>query len=568
MIRVSTIVFVFIVLGFISLDSNKAKIALENKPTFSLQPLVAEKMYSAFDCVQLASLDIQAVKTLNDPDLDPHYIRYLALYNYPKEKRKLLKKASDYVINSLNTKYLNIKRTALIPADTDDTLVIRVNLKDYGIDPKAWDDLAELGSGRVPLPDPYFHYRLEAFEENKQEFEIKKVKKEIEVIDHLGRRIKKEIEVEEKIPKPSTVKIKRFALAQAPWLIIPDNGVALTNLVNYTYTKNPILRADWFLTYASWSPAYYALIGIKGKPERIDGVLKIKNGENEFEALAQFDAIKSKQALITSITDTKIVALNNRIISRRPTVAGYLGGAYWASGDTNTGLDDEDYMNNLIKFDNPKIKAKEIIASVANQMHIYAVTDNQRNLVLFADPQIAIHGDQMPTRIQDKIVYAGLRNCALCHNEGIVTIRDKVRSLAQGKIALFINNLVNNKIDHELSKRIQQTFYPDIKPIQLHDNALFQATLLACNELTPLQNKAIFEDFIITYFDEFVTIDKVALEVGTPKETLLDLLKKEQNLDHTVVSLLQDAPLDISRLQWENQGHSVLMKVLLKYLRR
>jgi hypothetical protein len=527
-------------------------------------PPLPEVVYSPYDCVRLAAEDTQALTLLNDPELDPKYVRYLALYNYPKALRIKLKKAIDFVINSLNTEYRQIIRTAFLPADADDPIILRINLQDYGIDPKAWDDLAEKGSGRVPLPDPYFHKKVEIISEKPAEYDTRTITKEKTVTDQNGYKQKKTYKEEEKYIKNPAVKEKKIVLASAPWLAVEDKGVAIADLIKNTQTKNPILRADWFLAYATQPPAYYQLIGIKGKVELVGGIQKIKKGEKEFEKLALIDEQLAKKSRVAAIADSKIVTLNNRILTRFPTVAGYTGGYYWRSSDTKTGLNDEDYLNALANFDKPKIAAQELIATAINTLQIYALTDAEENLVLFADPQVAIHGDQMSTRLQDKLIYAGIRNCTICHYEGMVAIRDKVRGLAQGKISLFISKHTSpEERKNNVAKKIKEAFSPDIKGLIQHDNAIHAAAILACNDMKPLENKDNIEDFLVLYLDTFLTVDMIAREVGWPKDKLLEALKRAVGLDHTVVSMLQVPVISISRIPWENQGFDVLMSYLL-----
>jgi hypothetical protein len=112
--------------------------------------------FSAFDVVVLASEDAKAVALANDPEVPIQYVRYLSLHNLNKAERIKVKQTIDFTLNSLSRKR-RIMRAAGLPNNVIDPLVIRVNLIDYSISPKAWDELIEKGSGDVPLPEPYFH---------------------------------------------------------------------------------------------------------------------------------------------------------------------------------------------------------------------------------------------------------------------------------------------------------------------------------------------------------------------------------------------------------------------------
>jgi hypothetical protein len=531
-----------------------------------------EIQYTPFDCVRLAKTDAEIVAALNNPQLDIRCVRYLGLWFVPKERRIKLKKALDFALNSYNTKYRRIIRTAQLPAGSDDPVVIRVNLKDYGIDPKVWDDLAENGSGRNPRPDYFFHVLAQEIDTDvtyEDQVKLVPIKRKKWVLNQYGQQVEQEVEEQEekhiKVRKEGAKHTKKF-LAAAPWVAL-DKGESIAALMKLTNTKNPILAGHWFLTYSAWAPAYYAFIGIQGKPEFQNGNIIIKGGEEEFENLVGFDPKRSAKSQVASIVDSKIVTLHNRILVRFPTVNGYIGGYYWRSRDTDKGTDDEDYMNTLIEFANPKFKAQEIIATSLNTLQVYAVTNNKGDLLDRAVADIAIHGDQMPSRLQDKQVYTGLRNCSLCHSEGMVKIQDKVRALARDKIALFITAHLNNdqQKDNDLTNRLIDAFSPELKGLLLHDNGIHTAAIKACNDLTPAENRDNNEDIIVDYYDGFITPQKAALEAGWPKDKMMEALRHGKGLDYTLNSFLQTPPVEVSRLPWEAQGYAALMQELLKY---
>lgn len=533
-----------------------------------------EIQYTPFDCVRLARTDAETVASLNTPNLDIRNVRYLGLWMFPKDRRIKLKKALDWDLNSYNTKYRPIIRTAHLPVGGDDPVVIRVNLEDYGIDPAVWDDLAENGSGRNPKPDYFFHIQLQEIDRDVEYRTVTKtvmVKRTKTVINQWGQSEQKEYE--EPVEKDVRERVEgarhvRKFQAAAPWIAAEDKGESIARLMKLTHTKNPILAGHWFHTYSAWAPAYYAFIGIKGKPELQGGNIIIRDGEREFEDLAGFDVRRSASEQIASIADSKIVTLHNRILVRFPTVKGYTGGYYWKSKDTDKGTDDEDYMNTVADFDHPKFKAQEIIATSRNTLQIYAVTDNKGNLLDRAVADIAIHGDEMPTRLKDKQIYTGLRNCSLCHNEGIIRIQDKVRALAQDKIALFVTSKLDEdqRKDKELIHKLTDAFQPHLKSLLVHDNAIHTAAILACNGLAPQNNRDNNEDFTVDYYDGFITPQKAALEAGWPEDKMLEVLKQAKSMrDYIPSAFIQEPPVEVSRLPWEAQGYASLMNELLKY---
>lgn len=527
-------------------------------PPVAQQTVSAERYFSPFDAVRLAEADITAIELLGDKSIDPQYCRYLSLHNMHKVDRAARKKTIDYVINSLNPRYYKIIRTATVPLG-DDPIVVRINLKDYNIDPAAWDELAENGSGPNPLPDPYFHLvaikTVDVFKEEKYDERIRHPGGLFE-----GRSL---APGDYTIPRVRQVKVStktEKVLATAPWIELEDDeelaGSTINSLMAKTGTKNPILLADWFITNATWPPAYYRLIGLK-KKKLVDG----KEGflEGDLEALAKVDLKLTEEELVAAVADTKIVTLHNRIIERRPTVAGIKAGYYWRSRDTDSGLGDEDYMANVHTFKNPKIKAQEIIFSGRNGLNFFALTNNARVLLDVAAASIAQHGDVIPTKWQDKQVYPS-RNCMLCHSSGQIPINDKVRGLAQGYIGLLTST---KNTDPELKKQLDEAFSPNLLDIINHDNAKYAVAVRACNGLDTKVNGQLFEDTVNDYYYKVVTLNKAALEAGIEPDKLIVALREGVNMFYTGPAFLQNPAQDISRLPWESRGYADLMLYLM-----
>lgn len=505
-------------------------VKLANQPVAKIN----ECMYTPYEAAILALRDLEAVTLLNNPDLEPHYIRYLSLHNFPCEERLKLKQTVDFVVNSLNRRRRTIVRTAAIP-DVTNPVVVRVNLLDYSIEPSDWDKLAEQGSGRVPLPDPYFHLlitkQVDVFTEQN-----------VEGKDAHGRLVTtvKRVKTGSKMGSVS---------AAAPWLAT-DGGANIGSLIKLTNSANPILRADWFVTYAMWAPAYYTLLGLDNK-------------ETSFAKLVALDLSRAKKNVIAAVSDSKIVTLNNRLLSRYPTVNAYTAGYYWETHDTDTGIDAEDYLDNLVNFDRPSFTAKEIIATLPNTLQAYALTDNKGGLLNVAAPNIAIHGDIFPTKLQDKQVYAG-RSCVICHDQGMHKINDLVRSMARDKIALMISDpTLDRSKSRSISEKIKDAFSPDLTGVIVHDQAIYTEAIRACNGLTPKVNAAQFEDFVWRYVDQPVTLQMAAYEVGMAPKELEAYVRQGINIDYAMTGWLQNPPINVSRTHWEKTAHAKLMLHLL-----
>jgi hypothetical protein len=529
---------------------------------------VPERRYSAFNAVQFAEADINVLAKI-EPKIKLDYIRYISLHNIPKASRPIYKAIVDFVLNSLSPFYRAIVRTASLPS-YEDPIVLRVNLIDYGINPKAWDDLAINGSGPVPLSDPYFHTRLEKVIEDFKEEEYTEKVKQQQGTDEFGRPRYVEVPTK-KTRKVKSGERKEYTLSTAPWLAIePDptiRGSTMSNLVKLTNstTGSPILRGDWFIVYATWAPAYYNLLGLQlrenpGQDEDAKKRPKVFL-EKDFEYIFKFDEKVAVADIVAGIADTQIVALHNRILHRFNTVVGVTGGYYWRSQDTDTGTDAEDYMNDVTTFARPKIKAQEIIASGRNGLNFYALTDNKGRLLDVAAATIAQHGDQLPTKFPDKQVFSG-RNCMLCHAIGQRDIQDKVRALTNGNIQLIIPTSVK---DPGAGRRVIEAFSPNLQTIIKADNEKFNASLLAASGMSGKELGPVLETIIYDYFYQQLTLEKMAWEVGIDPVKLGIMLKDGKGLHYTLTSVLQTPPLLVSRLPWERDGHSALMQFVITY---
>jgi hypothetical protein len=252
------------------------------------------------------------------------------------------------------------------------------------------------------------------------------------------------------------------------------------------------------------------------------------------------------------VTDSKLVTLHNRILRRFNTVLGQLGGYYWISGDTDSGLEQENYIRDIVNFRTPTVVAQEIISSGRNGMDFYALTNNKHVLISKAVADIAQHGAKMPTRWRDNQIFAG-RNCMLCHRNGQITPRDNVRALSQRDIGLLISEQTK---DSEVAKAIREAFEVDLKPILDLDNVRHRAAVLASCGLEPDVVGEAFEEMVLRYYYEALTLDDVAREMGFGTATYRAILQKGIGIDPNLTALLQDPPIGVYRLDWERRGFS------------
>lgn len=529
--------------------------------------------------VSLMADDLRKLTLAADPAVRPSKIRYLFSGNMVRlrDRRWLLATVSK-LLNSFNLKTQKIVLPAGIPSNANPA-IIRVNFGDYSVDPQAWDRLAVTGSGPQPLPDPYIQDTVERTVDTEDVYETRMVEKQVEKQEYYyngisSRPIYRTVIVTEKVPEKVKVssgkKGKNSETRPSEWVTL-DGGVAYDYLAKTTGSKTPVLRSDWFLSNASVAPAYYDFIGIKGQFK--DG--KLVDGEKQLDELAGIDFERAKRSLIAAISDTKTVTLHNRILLRRVTATEAQGGKHWTSIDTDSGLDKEDYLDQVDTFDTPVFKAKEIIFSNPNGLQSYGLADNKKALLDRAAVAIAQHGDKMPTRLQDKQVFAGLRSCMLCHYTGLVQIRDKVRELSKGKIRLFIaDNIGEARKDFDTLDRIEGAFGYDLDLIVRFDNAKYTAAVRAATGMEPLAVRDAFESLLFEYLDAFVTPEVAAAEAGMTTDVWLQTMRAapprldKKRLSPHVTALLQEPPAQVSRLDWEAKGFRSMMTYLMTLPRK
>jgi len=199
------------------------------------------------DADDLAALDAQLLsKTLSKAEL--YYIRYLDLHNIPPSNRQNYYDIISVILNG----FIKERNAIVTPAwGGPDNTMIRVNLFDYRIDPKAWDKLGE--------QDPYFHQII-----LKQDVVTKEVQtEELEWYKtglYYGSDINKP-EWKQRYKTKQVVETSKPVRKQvaAGWLHKDPAG----ELGVLLQTNFPILRADWFITNVTLEPNYSNFLGIK-----------------------------------------------------------------------------------------------------------------------------------------------------------------------------------------------------------------------------------------------------------------------------------------------------------------
>ena len=459
------------------------------------------------------------------PDSQPH-LRYLTLYNVPAADRAKWEAAVSLVVNSLSRSVVITKVPMASPT------LARIDLRDYKIDPKAWDEVGARGSGRAPVPEPYFHKVVETQE----------VKEEIKNewwpagTDKDGR------------PYPAgyyptrtkTKGAKKEQQAMGGWL--PKTDVLA--LVAATESEQPIYRADWFCYYALLEPRYHELLGLGEKEADFR-----KLGAAD-EKLADEEGAQARGAVLFSE-----VAPNNRILERTPTIRMYGRGWYWRSYDFASSIKLEDVLRDVDGTLSETSDAHEIITSLRNGLQAYQVTDREGKRLDRAAVEIA-----RDTRNGFRSVEVEIRNCFACHGpKGMMAIDDEVRAAAKAPLAAAASVYAkrNQKqadrfIDKYAAAPLDELLLADAKQYQ---QAVKQATGLestvAAQALTQLQ---------LRYEAQLTTAD-IARDCGCAEKELTALVPRVANVDSHVAAAV-GAARKIRRDQWESTGFLAVMEAL------
>ena len=501
-------------------------------PNLVQQPPQQEIIYGPNSAVIFATGDMLTIPKEIQP-----YIRYIALYNIPKAKRKEYAATLSFVCNSLST-----RRRMYIPefVGASDETLIRLNIADYEWLPEAWERLGSKGSGVHPQPEPYFHMFID-----QPIFEKVKVKKKItervpwkddrgiQYVNKDGskafRDVEKEIEVEE------TVSNKRKFIVdyKAPWL----DQLAVKTLVECTNSEFPIYRLDWFISNVIVPPAYYNFLKLGDKAEDFDKLIFAD------EKLAAKARSQDKAVVIASI-----VARNNRTLNRSPT---FTGGYFWKSHDSLKSTDDRNYVQFLL---DEKFDATEDIGTLPNGLQAYFLTDDQGKRIDFANPDIAIDNSAV-----DRIIRTG-RSCIVCHADGIRPINDEVRALTNKiKNPRELKLLVTRKEDFY---RIEDLFSSDLDKQIIADQNLYRDAVSRASGLQSETVSRVIGEIYNGYIENLLTPEEISRDIGVEFNQLDGYIKTSK--DNLVLGLLRNPIRPIRRDQWEQSFQRFMILIMAR----
>jgi hypothetical protein len=484
-----------------------------------------EVLYTPDSSVQFALGDLLTI-----PPEERYKYRYLSLYNVPKAKRALYGQSISFIVNSLGT-----RRRVYIPVFVggSDETVIRINIEDYEWRAEDWDKLGQKGSGPRAQPEPYFHVLLVKDQVEKEEVveRVKKTRNKYVGQDQYGRAVYRDEEYyEDKKSFKEKKGAKKAVTIRAPWL----DPRSILELEKQAGTEFPILRGDWFVSFASIPPAYYDF-------------LRLGNKQQDFINLIFADEEKAAQARSQdkAVVITSTVARNNRTLTRSPTLT---GGYYWVSHDSLNSVDDRQYVLNLL---NEKFDATEDIGSLPNGLQAYFLTDGKGKRLDFANPDVAIDNSAI-----DRVVRTG-RSCIVCHADGLRPIDDEVRTLTkklQNKEQVAL--LVTKKKD---AYRIADLFSSDLDKQLARDTQLYADAVAACNGLGTAKNAKQFGQVYDDYVEVLMTKEIVARDVALTVPELEKYIRL--STDPVVLGLTRNPIRPVRRDQWERSFQGMMLLI-------
>jgi hypothetical protein len=306
-------------------------------------------------------------------------------------------------------------------------------------------------------------------------------------------------------------------LSQAdPYYLPPWCNIKQTeDLRTYTGSIGSILRADFFCFYATLEDDLTTKNVIEGFYSRFLGL-----PEDEAELLKLLDIREEKLKLIgvdrrAAITesgtnsDGKPVALNNRYVTRLPTITSAHGGYYWTTSDFINSIGARNVYNDLLTRGKD---GGEIIFSLPNHMQAYFLVAAQQVQGKTVFKRIA----QVPDNIAvDRNFYherVKISTCAACHPKGInrfkCVIADEL--LRPGPPGGLITLTEYKAFD---ANRVKQLYNADLLSLVLADQTNYVTSLLQATGMTPEQYSSAYITFISGY-ENSITSTQACWEFG------------------------------------------------------
>lgn len=418
------------------------------------------------------------------------HTRYLSLYNVPAADRAKVIAVLNGHCNGLSREP-DLTPLGIVPGTGQSLL--RVNLLDYRWDRATWEKLA----------DPFFTTIIET--------------EAVAVVPWEGGLWEGKQYAAGSFTYKKRTPVRTQALA--PWLTeTPEARDALAKVVQWTQSKIPVVRADWWFNQsaaaAGRTPNYYDFLGIK------DEATFRKAIGADVKLAEEFGSELREAVAISGVT------LNPRAIARHAT----LGGGYWRTFDFADKKDGKSPLRVLGKEIEGDYTASEQFGHLPNGLWATGLFDRAGKTQATAPDAVASDGH---SKSNDRRIHVNV-SCLRCHaNGGLQDIDGWVRNLLTPPFNV-------QSPDYQKARELRRQYLRKLEPFLGRDRLIFEG---AVKEITGLDSKAYsmaYAAYWEGYEDRRVGIDEAAADLGTTKVKLAAALDAavKSNQGDTVLSVL------------------------------
>jgi hypothetical protein len=266
----------------------------------------------------------------------------------------------------------------------------------------------------------------------------------------------------------------------------------------YTRSAGAVLRLDFFMSRTAQEPHYSRFLGLPRKLEDLKQRFYL-----------QKEAAKSLYLLSGGAVMRSRVALNNRKITRVPSILGY-----WYETLDMKSNDPEQNQNVLHNLFNVNHDAGEFIWSLPNDLQGYYLADNKGNQVAVVPPDIAV--DSITTYRDKQVTNA--RSCVVCHANGINTVDDVISRIVQENAKKKEDFRVISALTQEKRLELEEFYMGGLAGQIRLDQTRYQGAIEKVNGLDGETNAAIYQQLLHGYDETYLTRARAAKELGITED--------------------------------------------------
>lgn len=319
-----------------------------------------------------------------------------------------------------------------------------------------------------------------------------------------------------------------------------DTGVSAA-LGTACHTTVPIFRADWMSANATRPPLYHDILRLPKTQQELEKDL----GVNVKDNLTRGNALRAGFG-------KSGISLANRMVERHDLAR---GGSYWASYDFSS----SNARGNILQFPLGPKNANllggtlafnhaggEFVFTLPNGLQGYYVADTLGNRLDGAAPTNIV-GDR--DNVTGRVEISNGLSCIICHSTGLKDSvpADEVRALS----ATFGAD----------EQRLIERLHPDKATFDAQMKKDVTAFLVALKEANaepiPQQKEAVGQ--LAFYYEEEVTLEKAAAEIGMAPASLMEKLDAVPSLTDVRISFRGNR--SFLREQWNDRFPEVVARL-------